>query len=77
MSNIILNCLIVDDDDLSRNILADLIKDTSSLKLCALCSDPIEAFNFLKESIFGPPQGQLKAVPGSFLHGLSTDKTPD
>ncbi len=49
MSNLILNCLVVDDDDLSRGILEDLINDTSSLELIASCADSIQAFNFLKE----------------------------
>jgi len=49
MSNITINCLVVDDDDLSRGILEDLINDTSSLKLSASCSDSIQAFNLLKE----------------------------
>ena len=49
MSNLTLNCLVVDDDSLSRNILEDLINDTTSLNLAASCQDPIQAFNFLKE----------------------------
>ena len=49
MSNLTLNCLVVDDDSLSRNILEDLINDTTSLNLSASCQDPIQAFNFLKE----------------------------
>jgi DNA-binding LytR/AlgR family response regulator len=44
-----MKCLIVDDDDLSRGILEDLIKDTDSLDLVASCADPIKAFNILKE----------------------------
>ena len=49
MSNLTLNCLVVNDDSLSRNILEDLINDTTSLNLAASCQDPIQAFNFLKE----------------------------
>ena len=49
MSNLTLNCIVVDDDGLSRNILEDLINDTASLNLTASCTNPIEAFNFLKE----------------------------
>ena len=49
MSDITINCLIVDDDDLSRGVLEDLIKETSFLKLSASCSDSIQAFNLLKE----------------------------
>ena len=45
-----MKCLIVDDDDLSRGILEDLIKDTSSLSLVASCGDPLKAFNMLKEN---------------------------
>ena len=37
MSNLTLNCLVVDDDSLSRNILEDLINDTTSLNLAASC----------------------------------------
>ena len=46
MSNLTLNCIVVDDDGLSRNILEDLINDTASLNLTASCANPIEAFNF-------------------------------
>jgi len=49
MSNLTLNCLVVDDDSLSRNVLEDLISDTASLNLAASCQDPIQAFNFLKK----------------------------
>ena len=45
-----MKCLVVDDDDLSRGILEDLIKDTDSLDLAASCADPIKAFNILKDS---------------------------
>ena len=44
-----MKCLVVDDDELSRGILEDLISDTSSLELVASCDDPIKAFNILKE----------------------------
>ncbi len=45
-----MKCLIVDDDELSRGILEDLINDTSSLELIDSCDDPLKAFNILKES---------------------------
>ena len=45
-----MKCLVVDDDELSRGILEDLISDTSSLELVASCNDPIKAFNIIKES---------------------------
>ena len=45
-----MKCLVVDDDELSRGILENLISDTSSLELVASCDDPIKAFNILKES---------------------------
>lgn len=45
-----MKCLVVDDDELSRGIIEDLISDTSSLELVASCDDPIKAFNILKES---------------------------
>lgn len=46
-----LRCIIVDDDELSRNVLEDLISETD-LILVKSCVDAVEAFNFLKnESI--------------------------
>ena len=49
MSNLIMNCLIVDDDAFSRGVLEDLVTETDSLILVGSCPDPIHAFNLLKE----------------------------
>lgn len=42
-----MRCIIVDDDELSRNIMADLIAETD-LELVKICKDAMEAFNVLK-----------------------------
>jgi len=44
-----MRCLIVDDDELSRSVLEDLVKDTDSLELIKSCEDAIDAFNAIKE----------------------------
>ena len=44
-----MRCLVVDDDELSRNVLADLINETDSLELVNSCENAIDAFNFIKE----------------------------
>ena len=44
-----MRCLVVDDDELSRSILADLINETDSLELTKSCEDAIEAFNIIKD----------------------------
>ena len=43
-----MRCLIVDDDELSRSVLEDLVKDTDSLELIKSCEDAIDAFNTFK-----------------------------
>lgn len=43
-----IRCIIVDDDELSRNIMEDLVKENEELELIKTCSDAIEAFNVLK-----------------------------
>jgi len=45
-----IKCLIVDDDDLSRGILEDLVNDTDRFELIKSCNDSIDAFNFLKKN---------------------------
>lgn len=42
-----MKCLVVDDDELSRNIIEDLIAETD-LTLVKTCSSAMEAFNILK-----------------------------
>jgi len=44
-----MRCLVVDDDELSRNVLVDLINETDSLELIKSCEDAIDAFNIIKE----------------------------
>ena len=44
-----MRCLVVDDDELSRSVLADLINETDSLELTMSCEDAIDAFNIIKE----------------------------
>lgn len=44
-----MRCLVVDDDELSRSILADLINETDHLELIKSCEDAINAFNLIKE----------------------------
>ena len=46
-----IKCLIVDDDDLSRGILEDLVNDTDRFELIKSCEDSIDAFNFLKDNV--------------------------
>lgn len=43
-----LRCIIVDDDELSRNVVEDLLAETD-LELIKSCPDAMEAFNVLKE----------------------------
>lgn len=44
-----MNCIVVDDDRLSRRILEEFIHKTEDLYLKKAFSDPIEAVNFLKK----------------------------
>jgi len=43
-----MNCLIVDDDNISRSEAEQLVKKISSLNLVASCSNALEAFNAIK-----------------------------
>lgn len=43
-----MNCLIVDDDELSRNVLEDLVNDTEFLTLVKSCESSVEAYNILQ-----------------------------
>jgi len=43
-----MNCIIIDDDKLSRKILEEYIKKTEGVKLNASFSDGVEAINYLK-----------------------------
>lgn len=44
-----MNCLIVDDDELSRSVLEDLIQDTDGYSLVASCDSGVAAFKVLQE----------------------------
>jgi len=44
-----MNCVIVDDDELSRSILEDLINDTDGYSLVCSCESGVEAFKILQE----------------------------
>jgi two-component system, LytTR family, response regulator len=46
----ILNCLVVDDDALSRSVLEDLINDTEFLTLAKSCENAMEAVSVLNDS---------------------------
>lgn len=45
-----MNCVVVDDDKLSRRILEEFIKKTDGLELLHSFSNPVEAINTLKNS---------------------------
>lgn len=44
-----MNCMILDDDDLSRRILEEFIKKTEDLQLIHSCDDPVTCINLLKK----------------------------
>lgn len=44
-----MNCLILDDEDLSRNALKQLVSQTPSLQIQGVCSNVSEAFQILSE----------------------------
>lgn len=44
-----MNCMILDDDDLSRRILEEFINKTEGLVLKHSCSDPVQCINILKK----------------------------
>ncbi|MBK6682356.1 MAG: response regulator [Ignavibacteriales bacterium] len=43
-----MNCLIVDDEEISRKILERFVAQTDSLKLAGSCENAIDAVNILK-----------------------------
>lgn len=45
-----MNCIIVDDDEASVNVLIQLIKQVDNLKVVATCSSPMEAIKSLGEN---------------------------
>jgi DNA-binding LytR/AlgR family response regulator len=44
-----MRCLIVDDDEFSRSVIEDLVKEIDTLELIKSCSDAVEAFKIIKE----------------------------
>ena len=44
-----MNCVIVDDDELSRSVLEDFINDTDGFSLVASCESGVDAFKILQE----------------------------
>lgn len=44
-----MNCIIIDDDKLSRRILEEFIKKTEGLQLLHSCADAVDAINILKK----------------------------
>lgn len=45
-----MNCIIVDDEEMSRNIVKHFVEQTSGLHLLHVCTDAIEASNFLQNN---------------------------
>ncbi|MBC7920500.1 MAG: response regulator transcription factor [Ferruginibacter sp.] len=45
-----MNCIIVDDEEMSRTIVKHFVEQTSSLQLLRVYKDAIEASNFLREN---------------------------
>lgn len=43
-----MNCLIIDDEQISRNVLGELVKKTPGLQLVAACSDAYEGMNVIR-----------------------------
>lgn len=46
-----MNCIIVDDEEMSRNIVKHFVEQTTSLHLLHTFSDAIEASNFLQDNL--------------------------
>lgn len=44
----LMNCIVVDDDDMSRHMVSRCVEQTDFLKLVKLCSNAIEASNVLR-----------------------------
>lgn len=44
-----MNCIIVDDDELSRTVISHLISQVSYLTLTQECSNPVDAFSYLRK----------------------------
>ncbi len=48
LEEILLNCVIVDDDEMSRSMLTHLVKKVEGLNLTNTCSSAMEAFNLIQ-----------------------------
>ena len=48
LEEILLNCAIVDDDELSRSMLTHLLKKLEGLNLVKTCAGALEAYNYLQ-----------------------------
>lgn len=46
----IMDCLIIDDEEMSRNVVKHFVEKTESLNLVGVCEDAIEAANILKKT---------------------------
>jgi DNA-binding LytR/AlgR family response regulator len=46
----IMDCLIIDDEEMSRNMVKHFVEKTEALNLVGICEDPIEAANILKKT---------------------------
>src|SRR6478736_3659274 len=44
-----MNCIVIDDDDISNDIMQRLVEQIKFLNLIKVCSHPAEAFNVLNE----------------------------
>ncbi len=45
-----MDCIIVDDEEISRNIITHFVEQTDGLNLLKICSNAVEAMNFLQKS---------------------------
>lgn len=48
LEEILLNCVIVDDDEMSRSMLSHLVKKVEGLNLTNICSSAIDAYNLIQ-----------------------------
>jgi two-component system LytT family response regulator len=46
-----MNCMIIDDEEMSANMLKRLVNQVGSLRLKEICSCPMEALKFLKKEV--------------------------
>lgn len=44
-----MNCIIVDDDELSRSVIEDMVNETDFLNLVQSCDNAVDAYNILRE----------------------------